>query len=151
MFNFDALKKTVSALKDFNTEAEVTKIVEDNKGKLTELQKEQLAAGVDISGNPRVDEYRPLTKYIKRTRGKGLGAVTDRVTFFMEGNLYNSLHTVVKDGKFETLSDRFTFQKMIERVGDENYGLDPESRKEFATTVTVPEFRKVLAQKTGFK
>jgi hypothetical protein len=141
----------INNLRVFDTEAEVEQIVEANKDRLNELQQEQLAAGVDATGQKRIDEYRPLTKELKRKFGVGLGAVTDRVTFFMTGKLYNSLHAEVAGGQYEVKSPLPTFDKMVERIGKDKYGLSPDQREEFATEITVPEFVKVWEQKTGLK
>jgi hypothetical protein len=138
-------------LRNFNTEAVVEGIVSDNAERITELQREQLAEGVGRDGKPRIDEYRPLTVYLKRTNGVGLGAVTDRVTFFMTGGLYGSLRTKVLGPVYETTSPLATYDKMVERIGDENFGLAPEQRLEFATTVTLPKFGEALYEKTGLK
>lgn len=149
--NLNPLLNLINGLKSLDTKAEVEKIVADNGERLTELMQEQLSAGKDITGGKRIDSYAPLTKFLKNKYGVGLGAVTDRVTFFMTGELYGSLHAQVENNTYKIDSPLPTFDKMIERVGDENYGLDPAERLEFATTVTLPEFSKVLEQKTGLK
>lgn len=147
----NGLKKIIDGLATMDAADELTKIVEDNKERITELQQEQLAAGIDVTGKKRVDEYRPLTKELKRKYGSGLGAVTDRVTFFMTGELYGSLKTEVKGQAYQVTSPLSKYGKMKERIGDENYGLDPDQREEFATEITIPEFSKVLETKTGIK
>lgn len=141
----------INGLEALDTHAEVVGIVERNKDRLTELQQEQLAAGVDITGQKRIDEYRPLTKAIKQSIGVGLGAVTDRVTFFMTGNLYKNLHAQVDNDQFIVKAPLATFDKMIERVGEENYGLSPDQREDFAVEITLPQFGYILEEKTGLK
>jgi hypothetical protein len=141
----------VNNLRELDTQKEVQTIIERNGARINELQQEQLAAGIGRSGRVRVDEYRPLTKLIKRERGVGLGAVTDRVTFFMQGNLYRSLRTVFRGTTFRTESPLPTFQKMLDRIGEDDYGLSPDQCEEFATGITIPEFGKVLEQRTGLK
>lgn len=147
----DNLEYIISGLQAIDTEKEVVTIVENNKDRLVELQQEQLAAGVDVDGQKRVDEYRPLTKAIKKNIGVGLGAVTDRVTFFMTGKLYDSLHAKVSADLVTVESPLATFDKMTERVGNENYGLAPDQREDFAIEITLPEFGKVLEEKTTIK
>lgn len=149
--NLNPLLKLIDGLKSLDSKAEVEKIIIDNRERLTELMQEQLSAGKDISGNKRIDSYAPLTKFLKNKYGSGLGAVTDRVTFFMTGELYGSLHAQVENNSYRITSPLPTFGKMIDRVGDEDYGLNPQGRLEFATTVTLPEFSKVLEEKTGLK
>jgi len=147
--NLNPLLNLINGLKSLDVEAEVVKIVEDNKPRITELMQEQLSAGKDIDGDKRVDGYRPLTIYLKKKYGIGLGAETNRVTFFMEGNLYNSLFTQVRGKKYNIFSPLPTYTKMLDRIGDKQFGVDPDQRLEFAKTVTLPEFGKVLKQKTG--
>lgn len=149
--NLNPLLKLINGLKELDAQAEVVKIVDDNGRRLAELMQEQLAAGHDITGKRRSDEYRPLTVYLKKKMGVGLGAETDRVTFFMHGNLYNSLFTKTRRDKYTIFSPLPTYEKMLDRVGDQNYGVEYDQRLEFAKTVTLPEFGKVLEQKTGLK
>lgn len=139
----------LGGLKTFNAEAEMQSIVENNASKVSELLQEQLSYGKDITGANRVDEYRPLTIYLKKKLGVGLGAVTDRVTFFQTGNLYGSLRTQIRGKMFEVESPLPTFAKMVKRIGNEDYGLDHDQRYEFATEITLPQFSAVLKQKTG--
>jgi hypothetical protein len=149
--NLLPLEKLIAGLQSFDAAQEVETIVHANGQRLVELQQEQLSFGVDITGRKRADEYRPLTKYLKGKFGNGIGRVTDRVTFFMTGNLYGSLKPVFSGDKYEVKSSLFTYDKMKARIGDENYGLSPDQREEFALTVTIPEFKKVLELKTGLK
>lgn len=149
--NLNPLLKLIDGLKSLDSEAEVTQIVKVNANRITELMEEQLSAGKDIDGDKRIDGYRPQTIYLKKKFGLGLGAQTDRVTFFMKGDLYKSLFTTVNDKKFKVFSPLPTYDKMVERIGDDKFGVDPEQRLEFAETVTLPEFAKVLEQKTGIK
>lgn len=149
--NLNPLLKLIDGLKSLDVQAEVEKIVDDNGSRLSELMQEQLAAGHDITGKRRRDAYRPLTVYLKKKMGVGLGAETDRVTFFMHGNLYGSLFTKRTGDKYVISSPLPTYDKMLTRIGDENYGVEFDQRLEFAKTVTLPEFGKVLEQKTGLK
>jgi len=139
----------IKGMQSFNAHDEYLDIVVDNKEELTALQREQLSFGKDKSGKDRIDEYRPLTKMIKSLTGVGLGAVTDRVTFFMTGQLYQSLTTKVTGDVFSTTSGLPTFDKMIDRIGDENYGLDEEQRINFATETAMPVFRERFKKVTG--
>ena len=136
-------------MQDFDARNEVLEIVEDNKQEIVKRQREQLEYGIDVFGKPRIDEYRPLTVYIKKTQGIGLGAVTDRVTFFMTGRLYQSLFAEIIGENYETKSPLFTYDKMIDRVGRENFGLDYDSRLDFAKSITLPNFKQRLKEKTG--
>lgn len=145
----EQLEGLLQGLQSFDAHEEMLAIVENNGKRIVELQQEQLAAGVDNTGALRVDGYRPLTIYLKKKFGEGLGAETGHVTFFMTGELYGSLQTEVTGDEFQVKSPLFTYDKMISRVGEENYGLDPDQRMSFATEITLPEFGRALAEKTG--
>lgn len=148
---FEDLLNRIDALKSFNTMDEFENIVQSNSQRLVELEQEQLAAGIDSRGKFRVDQYRPLTKFIKQTQGIGLGAVTDRVTFFMTGQLYKSLFAKITKETFAFESPLPTYGKMLERIGEENFGLSPEQKKEFTTEIVVPQFSVIFKQKTGIE
>lgn len=139
------------SLNSFDTYAEVSNIVDENGQILVKLQKSQLAKGVDNTGLQRKDSYRPLTVFIKKQFGKGLGAVVDRVTFFMTGELYSSLFYSRRKEKYSIRSNEETYTKMLERVGEDKFGLSPESRTDFAKGVLLPDFGKVFERKTGLK
>lgn len=69
----------------------------------------------------------------------------------MTGQLYGDLKPVFSGDNVEVKSDLPTFNKMIDRIGPNSYGLSPGQRFEFAETITLPEFAIVLEQKTGLK
>jgi hypothetical protein len=143
----DNLLKISERFNSFDTKAELQNIVDENGDILVKLQRVQLSKGIDNTGRPRSDSYRPLTVAYKRMFGKGLGAVVDRVTFYMTGKLYSSLFYSSNGDKYSILSTEHTYNKMIERIKEDKYGLSPESRLEFATFVTIPEFKKVFKSK----
>lgn len=141
------LQNIIDTLRTIDVEAETLRIVEDNTKRVTELMQVQLSEGVDIDGDKRSDQYRPLTIYLKQKNGQGLGRVTDRVTFFMQGNLYNSLQTVIAGSSFYFASPLPTFDKMVDRVGQQNFGLGPFGRADFVEEVTIPGIKKYLQTK----
>lgn len=148
----DGLEDLLNNLQAFDAHTELLTIVDENGERINELMQQQLSEGKDMSGQVRIDEYRPLTLFFKRTdnRVQGtLGAVTDRVTFYMYGNLYKSMTTVMSGDDFSVESPLPTFDKMVNRIGDDEYGLDPEERLNFATEITIPKFAEALQQKTG--
>lgn len=138
----DNMASILEKLAAFNAGDELREIVEDNGERLVELQQEQLAAGQDKDGQSRTDQYAISTVQMKQKNGVGLGAVTDRVTFFNVGNLYQSLRTNVSQDQFMVNSPLPTFDYMINRVGEENYGLSPDQREEFATEITAPQIKE---------
>lgn len=145
------LKKLIDDLDAFDPHAVLLGIVTKNGERIVELQQEQLAAGIDNTGQPRVDEYRPFTIEQKHEFGIGLGAVTDHVTFFMTGEMYSEMSNVIFGDEFEVRALGEKFDKMMERIGDERYGLDEESRRKFAEEITIPEFKNELFAKTGLE
>lgn len=142
------LENIINGLTSFNTKEEVEKIIEDNNEVLVQLQRDQLSEGVDITGNERVDYYAPMTMAIKNEYGKGLGAVTDHVTFYMTGSLYESLFFKQSGDDFQITSPLETFDKMIDRISPDKYGLDEEKRKYFAEEKLLPQFAEKFKEIT---
>lgn len=136
-------------IRDFDPREEFVKILEDNIDAIVELMRDQLSEGVDITGSQRSDQYRPWTIAAKKQFGVGLGAVTDRVTFFMTGTLYSSLFVVFNGDTFEINSSFVTYEKMVTRIGREKFGLDLEKRTDFANRITIPLFAEAFNRKTG--
>lgn len=153
----DNLIKLIDNLERFDSRAELHTIVENNTEVIADLQKEQMGEGRDRNGNETILKdnapwnfgYRPFTKRVKEAFGSGLGAVTDRVTGFMTGALYDSLKTNLAGDVFVQKSDVGYFDELTARTGPDWMGLDIDKRKDFAKLVTVPEFAKVLLEKTG--
>lgn len=141
----------IEGITSLNTKEEVITIIEKNRERITELQLQQMAAGIDKTGEERTDEYSPFTVRYKKEYGEGLGAETDRVTFFMSGEMYSEMKTRVDGDEFFTEADNFKFDKMVERVGLEKYGLDPQSRLTMADEVVLPEFSTLYFLQTGIK
>lgn len=142
------LENIINGLTSFNTHDEVGRIIDDNNEVLVQLQRDQLSEGIDKDGNKRADAYTPYTKAIKSIYGQGLGAVTDHVTFFMTGSLYESLFYKVSGDDFEITSPLETFDKMVERITDKEYGLSPDKRLYFAEEKLLPKFSEVFKEKT---
>lgn len=149
----DGIEEFISSLERFDAGQELKTIVENNRDYLVELQQQQLAAGIDIHGSERRDEYRPFTIKKKQEEGSGLGAVIDHVTFYMTGGLYNSLVAEIYGDEFVVKSngEDYKYDKMIERIGEDNYGLDEESRLKFGEERVLPQFGEVLKLATGLE
>lgn len=163
----EQLKRFARNLERFDLEEVQYVIVDDNKDHIADLQAQQLAEGKDITGKIRNDSYAPMTVRYKQELGKGLGRVTDRVTFFFTGELYNSLEARInKAAKTYTTGSTLTtfveafgnlanfetkFDKMVTRIGYEKYGLDRERQLEFFNNITKPGVRKILLIRTELK
>lgn len=142
------IENIIKGLTSFDTKEEVEKIIENNSEVLVQLQRDQLSEGVDITGNERIDHYAPFTIMEKNLYGKGLGAVTDHVTFYMTGSLYESLYFKQAGEQFEITSPLETFDKMVDRIKPDKYGLDEEKRLYFAQQKLLPEFAQKFKEIT---
>lgn len=153
----DNLIKLIDNLQRFDSHLELLKIVENNTDVIAELQKTQMAGGLDSESNDTQLKdnaafgfgYRPFTIEQKEKYGNGLGAVTDRITGYMTGALYDSLKSNVAGDVFMQKSAVPYFEELKERTGEQWMGLNEQSRIHFAEEVTKPEFAKVLLEKTG--
>lgn len=153
----DQLEKLINNLSQFSFEAEQTKIIEENKDVLADLQAEQWGSiskdyadrDIKLLDNPQYDGgYRPFTIKKKKTEGTGLGRVTNRITLFQTGALYRELFTTITSGKYLLSSEVPYFKKLMKRTGDVT-GLDEERRLKFAESYVLPGVKEVLKQKTG--
>lgn len=149
----DDFKNRIAALQAFDFGKELNNIVEQNADKIPDILAQQLAQGKDGNNEPVLlngnSEYAPFTIEIKERFGKGLGAVTDRVTNYMTGAFYQDMKTTVENDAFETASDVPYFDDIIERSGSIVMELDESSRIEFGQNITLPAIKEVLKSKTG--
>lgn len=147
----NGIKKLISDLQGFDLEREQHIIVVDNRERIADIQAAQLAEGRDNTGKVRADEYAPITVRYKRQFGQGLGRVTDRVTFYMTGQLYQSFFTYVSSKTYEVKSPLEKYDKMIERIGNQNFGLSPDSKNTFRDEIMRPSLAKIFFTRTGLK
>lgn len=149
----DDFKNRIASLNSFDFGKELNNIVEQNADKIPDLLAQQLAQGKDGNNEPVLlngsPEYAPFTIEIKDRFGKGLGAITDRVTNYMTGAFYESMKTNVENNAFETIGDVPYFDDIIERSGSIVMELNESSRIEFGQKVTLPAIKEVLKTKTG--
>ena len=149
--DFTNAENIIVKLQAFSARQEVIAIVDTNAASLVDLERKQLSEGIDIDGQKRADSYAESTKDYKNRYGVGIGALTDRVTFYMTGNLYNSLFLAMPDDKFNIVSPEETYGFMIDRITNDKFGLSPENRMEYAQKVVLPQFSAAFEEKTGFK
>jgi len=145
------LQNIIQGLESFNAHDEIVGIIDSNSDVLVQLEREQLIEGVDKDGNPRNDAYAPMTIRIKEEYGHGPGAITDHVTFYMTGALNESLFYSIAGDEFSFKSPLETYGKMLDRIGDDKFGLDPQQRLFFAEEKLLPHFAEILFQKTTLK
>ena len=143
------LEGIMNSLSTFSAHDEVLNIVENNGDNLTDLMRQQLIEGIDIKGDERVDSYAPSTIKAKDKLGVPPGSITDHVTFYMTGELSESLFfSTLNNDEFVITSPLETYGIMLDRITPEEYGLSPENRLQFANEVVLPKFSKVFKEKT---
>lgn len=143
------LKKKIEALERFSFQNELVTILDANKERIADLQASQLAKGINSKGAPIYPQYSPFTVQYKKMFGVGLGAVTDRVTFFQTGELYRKLYAAVNAKNYTIKADTFKFDKMIKRSGADTVGLNVESRRDFVNEITRPQILEVYKKKVS--
>lgn len=145
----DGLKKNIADLQAFNWGNELENIVDTNKDALLQLQEQQMYEGKDSKGEPITLDgggYAETTIRWKKEKGQP----TDRVTLKDTGDLYNSLQATVDEKTFSMKGDTPYEKELIERTGEQVYGLDEDSRQQFADNVTLPAIKSIFKEKTGF-
>ncbi len=147
----DNLRNITNALEQFDFEQELIHIVDANESTVVDLQAEQLSHGVNSAGQQINPPYAESTIEYKRKHGRGLGSITDRVTFYMTGELYQSLRAQVVGGKYEITSPLDKFGYMIKRSGEWTIGLSDEYRERFIDGVTRPEIARIVNEKLGLQ
>lgn len=149
----DNFAQLINKLQAFDFGQEMQTIVEDNADKLPPMIREQLAEGKDGEDKPNTifgrSGYSPKTVAIKEANGKGLGAVTDRITNYMSGDTYEALEVHVENQVFEADSDVPYFADIVLYSSAALLEVDEEHRLEFAETVTLPSIKGTLMEKTG--
>lgn len=151
----DGMKQLIDDLAAFDFGQELRTIVIDNEAELPELLKVQLAGGKDgnnedvtLYGSPN---YARATISEKKINGRGLGAVTDRITNYMNGDFYRLQRAKVEGNIFSVDSPVSYFDDIVERSGEPVMELNEESRLKFATEITLPAIEDVLYAKTGLQ
>lgn len=144
-------KNLISDLQSFDFGAEQNRIINDTKDEVADSLKSQMASGKDGNGNDIRPAYSPMTIFLKKEHGIGLGAVTDRVTFYMTGAFYSGLNTRVSGSMFDFDSNVSYISKIIQRSGEKVLELSKANRMDYANDVLMPLFSQVLKLKTGLK
>lgn len=151
----DDFKNTIDRLAAFDFGQELQTIVEDNVEKIVPMIWDQLAAGKAGDGKDNTvfghDAYAIQTVREKEEHGKGLGAITDRITNFMTGDFYESLRIQVEGRVFEADSDVPYFADIKAYSRDALLEVDEEHRLEFAEEITIPAITEALNAKTGLQ
>ncbi len=151
----NGLKKIMEDLEAFNFEVSLSSIIAENKDLISDKVADQIGrTGLDGNGD-RITldggEYTDFTVRYKQEHGKGLGAVTDRVTLYQTGELYRMIETEVTIDEVTTLSNVPYYDELMERTGEQVMKLNESSRLEFAQEIVIPAFAEDLKEKTGLK
>jgi hypothetical protein len=159
----DNLRSDITNIQSFDWGNELENIVETNKDELVKLQQDQWWEGKDSLGQP-ITLYEPIsgtrsTEYALSTiegipgvfeGKKQKGQPYDRITLKDTGALYSSLKATVEQRTFELKGDTDYEESLIERTGDEVYGLDEDKRQQFGNNVTLPAIKTIFNEKTGY-
>lgn len=140
----NGLYNKIQKLKELSLDKAIKDSVIEHSDEAVELMKLQLQAGIDITGNKRIDAYAPAYAELKPKKYVGIGAITDTVTFYATGELYSDLKMFINGNSFEIKSDLEKFDWMVERITDPFYGLSPQSRAKFAAQFILPELKTVI-------
>lgn len=151
----DNFKELIDNLTAFDFGQEMETIVSDNLDKLPPMIRDQLAEGKDGDDKPNTifgrSGYSPKTVAIKQANGKGLGAVTDRITNYMSGDTYESLVVNMDGETYEADSDVPYFGDIVLYSSPALLEVDEDHRREFGETITLPAITDALLTKTGLK
>ena len=130
--------------------AAAIKSVSDTSGSYSDLNAEQMSQGLRADGNEIIPSYRPLTIRMKQLFGKGLGAVTDRVTLYNEGDFYRGIKTTVEGLQVVTTSTDKKREGLEEKYGD-IFGLSQRYKQEYVEEYLRPYWKEIIQRETGLK
>jgi len=150
----DDLKNKISVLQSFDAEFELEKIIQDKSDILVGLQKSQWAQGIDRNDEATKldgrDYYSVFTYNYKNLNGSGLGAVTDYITGYMSGDLYQNTSLSIKDKEVVFSSSVSYWTELVDRTGDQWPGLTADNRLSFAEKQVTPVIKMVFKERMGF-
>jgi hypothetical protein len=149
------LDNLINRLDAFDFEAEQQLVVHENLDQLSELQKKQFAESKDANGQPIELKdnakygfgYRPFTIEQKKLYGIGLGRVTDRVTLYMSGDLFNEMFARIQGNTYEVASHVPYWSTLTNRLQKEATQLSEDNRRFFGETYVIPGVENALKEK----
>ena len=151
----DQLQQFINSLDAFDFEASLSSAIVTNKDVISDKVAEQLGStSLDGDGNPVLLDgggYAGATIRYKQDFGRGLGAVTDRVTLYQTGELYRMINTEVVVDEVNTMSDVPYYDELIQRTGEQVMKLNETNRLEFAQEYVMPAFAEYFMNKTGLQ
>lgn len=155
------IRKLIDDLKGFNAGDVLQEIVENNLELLADLQRDQWMEGRGGDGefirpyyseNPYFKTPESAKKYAKWKQiiTPNPQRPEDVPNLFINGYLHSSLYTSLRQDVFDITSD-VDFAPKVFDVHKNAQGLNEEKRLLFAENITLPEFSKVLKEKTGLE
>jgi len=149
----------IDALGAFDAEKEMVNIVDHNKQKVLDLQREQMMEGRGIDGqfirpfyseNPYFKTMEQSQAYArwKQKITPNSKRPLDVPNLFINGRFHDSLFVEVGGNEFDIDATDYDATDIMS-VHKNAIGLNDASRLEFAEKITIPEFGKVLKEKTG--
>ncbi len=160
----DALKKLIDDLGAFDTQKEVVDIIEANTDLIVEMQSDQWMEGRGVDGeflrpfyseNPYFKSKESAARYAKWKQKitPNPQRPDDVPNLYINGYLHSLLYAdVYGEGSLDAMlkidSDA-PFAPKVFSVHKNALGLNEEKRLLFAENVTLPEFKKILQEKTG--
>lgn len=155
------LENIITGLKSFNAHDEVLLIVENNSQKLSDLQREQMLKGRGVDGeyirpfyseNPYFKKPGAALKYAqwKQKITPNAERPEDVPNLTINNRFHDSIYTKLSGDTFSMESDDSNADDIIS-VHQNAIGLDADSRLQFATEITLPEFAKVFEEKTTLR
>lgn len=119
--------------------------IEETEAAFTELNLQQMYAGLKNDGSEIAPPYVPATVRRKRK----IGQPTDRVTLKDMGDFYAGYTVSVEGNIINELSTDFKMEFLIKRYGKEIFGLGGSYRKEYISDNLRPVFVKNMKQEIG--
>jgi len=137
---FDYMQK-VKGVRD-NIPNETEKIIKAKEQFILNLNRNaQLMQGIDSKGDKIAPEYKPFTVQIKQL----IGQPYDRVTLFYSGKFYAKFKIIYnKDMSFEIISTEQKTPKLMDKYGDDIFGLTKENQQILNEKIILPELWKFL-------
>jgi hypothetical protein len=129
-------------------------IIVANEDILVNMQRDQWSKGTDRNKQQTTLDGDPNYAFATinhKAKNSGLGAVTDYITGFDTGALYNYTFLDIAGDQFAFESDVIYWDDLVLRTGDMWPGLDEDHRKQFATDIVIPTEQNNFKERMGFK
>lgn len=145
------------SLEQLDVESVITEVLEKKASQMADFNAFQLSEGLRADGSDITPPYAPLTVFLKRAKS-GLAGVTDHVTLYDTGAMYEAMYADVKGDEIEYGSkdpkaDRLQarYDKTSKTGAGSIFGLSQESREMLTETETGPLWEQIIEDKTGLK